>query len=121
VQPNEHVVFARYANRSQNCNLDWVSRSYGYGSSFNLESSNTCQLDLTLNSTTVVDSITYAGGSWPFSDGQSMYLCTNHYSATDNDSPVNWATTPADPAYRYDGTAPENYGTPAAPGPSTCN
>jgi hypothetical protein len=122
VQPQEHVVFARHADQSLNCGLDWVSRAYGGSGAggFDLCNPSACLLEIEFNST-IIDDIDYqGGGSWPYAEGQSMYLCTNRYDHSDNDSSGNWLTTPASSAHAYDDAPPPNHGTPRLAGPSAC-
>jgi cysteine-rich repeat protein len=119
VQPSEHVVFARYADRANNCGLDWVSRAYAWSGGFNLYDAAACLIEIEFNSV-IIDDIDYQSSGWPFAPGQSMHLCTNYYHHSDNDSSGNWRTTPAAASYEYDPDPPKNYGTPRLSGPSTC-
>jgi hypothetical protein len=70
-----------------------------------------------MNGGTEIDYISYdlgGGGSWPHIEGQSAYLQSGSFTATANDDPTVWQSTPADALYNYGGN---EYGTPGEANP----
>jgi cysteine-rich repeat protein len=122
IEPGGYMIMAHYAEIEHasyhNCGVPWVSWAY-WSSDFNLYYWDPCLIEI-WKGATLVDDIDYQNG-WPFSDGRSMYLCTNWQTASDNDSSGNWLETPADAQYSYSFGGYANYATPLEANPGSCN
>jgi hypothetical protein len=123
IRPMEHLVLARRFDAGLNCGNEEVSWHYE-GTAFDLLTSPAGDYRVAVEtaSALVIDELRYRDEAaavlpWPYGTGQSMYLCTNHLSAVDNDDATNWAT---DAANDYSGSDLIT-GTPGAPNPASCN
>ncbi len=123
LRPAEYLVFALRFDAGDNCGNEEVSWHYS-GTGFNLQSSpgGDYRIAVETGAALVIDEVSYRDESaavvpWPYSTGQSMYLCTNHISAVDNNDATNWATDASNGYSLSDAQT----GTPAAPNPGSCN
>ncbi len=123
IRPGEYMVFAIRYDSEDNCGNEEVSWSYrSTGFDLFANPSGDFRVAIETGGGAVIDELYYRDEAdpvlpWPYDTGNSMYLCTNHLSAVDNDDATNWAL---DNSNVYSSTDPQT-GTPGAPNPGTCN
>lgn len=125
IQPHDYLVLAYYAEIQHtdwhNCGVKWVSWCYWWGTEEYgfLYHTYDCLIEIWRGGT-LIDDVDYAS-DWPFSEGRSMYLCTDYRDHSDNDSSGNWLLTPQEGQYGYSFDSYTNYATPGEMNPSTCD
>jgi hypothetical protein len=118
ISPGEYLVFAYNTNGGTNCGLQQVSWGYRANGGAADIPKNGGTVTIRDGSDATIDSVVFTN-SWPYSNGYSMYLCTNHMAdATDNNDSANWRQAPAND---YGGTLGTENGTPGQVNPGTCN